>query len=392
MLKKLIFIALGATVTSPVFAGGWETGKLDTAFTYEDGNYAEVSYGSLDYSIKGKIDSGVTHDMAKDQTRLSLSGKFQIGNLHIGLTSFDSGAIQMDGQSAAADQSTCYTNLGAFKVAVDNADTNAQGAALADMKTNCSIVPSADVYLRTNALIARYGVNDQLSVIGGIRQINLADSTVATAKTNYTINAKSGSGVVYGFAYEVPSIALKAEVVRAESTSIGVSGNASGGLAGASVLPLLDSSTVGVPETLTLKFQTGVSQKTLILASAHHAKWGSAQIIADVAGDSLDVSSAFQDTTAYSLGLAHRINERTIASLSYSQEEGSGSTSTSAFTMTNGSKSLSLGVKYNIDAISITGGLTHSKVGDVTVSSSGLSSIYKGNSVTAIGIKVGYNF
>lgn len=392
MLKKIILIALGATVTSPVFAGGWETGKLDTAFTYEDGNYAEVSYGSLDYSIKGKIDSGVTHDMAKDQTRLSLSGKFQIGNLHIGLTSFDSGAIQMDGQSAAADQSTCYTNLGAMSAAVASADLAGQGAALANMKTNCSIVPSADVNLRTNALIARYGVNDQLSVIGGIRQINLADSTVATAKTNYTINAKSGSGVVYGFAYEVPSIALKAEVVRAESTSIGVSGNASGGLAGASVLPLLDSSTVGVPETLTLKFQTGVSQKTLILASAHHAKWGSAQIIADVAGDSLDVSSAFEDTTAYSLGLAHRINERTIASLSYSQEEGSGSTSTSAFTMTNGSKSLSLGVKYNIDAISITGGLTHSKVGDVTVSSSGLSSIYKGNSVTAIGIKVGYNF
>lgn len=392
MLKKITLIALGATVTSPVFAGGWETGKLDTAFTYEDGNYAEVSYGSLDYSIKGKIDSGVTHDMAKDQTRLSLSGKFQIGNLHIGLTSFDSGAIQMDGQSAAADQSTCYTNLGAMSAAVASADLAGQGAALANMKTNCSIVPSADVNLRTNALIARYGVNDQLSVIGGIRQINLADSTVATAKTNYTINAKSGSGVVYGFAYEVPSIALKAEVVRAESTTIGVSGNASGGLAGASVLPLLDSSTVGVPETLTLKFQTGVSQKTLILASAHHAKWGSAQIIADVAGDSLDVSSAFQDTTAYSLGLAHRINERTIASLSYSQEEGSGSTSTSAFTMTNGSKSLSLGVKYNIDAISITGGLTHSKVGDVTVSSSGLSSIYKGNSVTAIGIKVGYNF
>ena len=330
--------------------------------------------------------------MAKDQTRLSLSGKFQIGNLHIGLTSFDSGAIQMDGQSAAADQSTCYTNLGAMSAAVASADLAGQGAALANMKTNCSIVPSADVNLRTNALIARYGVNDQLSVIGGIRQINLADSTVATAKTNYTINAKSGSGVVYGFAYEVPSIALKAEVIRAESTSIGVSGNAYGGLAQGAILPLSDSSTVGVPETLTLKFQTGVSQKTLILASAHHAKWGSAQIIADVAGDSLDVSSAFQDTTAYSLGLAHRINERTIASLSYSQEEGSGSTSTSAFTMTNGSKSLSLGVKYNIDAISITGGLTHSKVGDVTVSSSGLSSIYKGNSVTAIGIKVGYNF
>ena len=38
--------------------------------------------------------------MAKDQKRMSVSGKFQIGNFDIGLTSFGSGAIQMDGQNA----------------------------------------------------------------------------------------------------------------------------------------------------------------------------------------------------------------------------------------------------------------------------------------------------
>jgi hypothetical protein len=47
MIRKLTLTALCALVTSPAIAGGWETGKLDTSFLYEDSNYAELSYGSL---------------------------------------------------------------------------------------------------------------------------------------------------------------------------------------------------------------------------------------------------------------------------------------------------------------------------------------------------------
>ena len=55
MIRKFTLTALCALVTSPAVAGGWETGKLDTSFLYEDGNYADLSYGSLDYAINATI-------------------------------------------------------------------------------------------------------------------------------------------------------------------------------------------------------------------------------------------------------------------------------------------------------------------------------------------------
>ena len=295
----------------------------------------------------------------------------------------------MDGQAAAADVTTCYTNAGQLAAAASG--SAAQATALADMKTNCSLVPTADINLDTDAVVARYKVNEQFSVIGGIRKINLAPSTVSTLKTNYTINGSSGSGLIYGFSYEVPQIALKAEVVRSEAKKLSASGFALGGLTQGATLPLSDSS-VSVPESLTLKFQTGIAENTLLMASAHKVKWGSAQIVANVAGDALDVTSSFEDTTSYSLGLGRKLNDNTSASLSYSWEDGSGSTSTSPFTMSNGSKTLSVGLKHRLEAVTLSGGVSYTKVGDVTASSGGLSAVYAGNSVTAFGLKVGYNF
>lgn len=391
MLKNIITgVSLVALSAGMAQAGGWETGALDTGFTFNDGTYAEFSTAKLNYSIGGKIDSGVTHGMAKDQSRSAASAKFQVGKLHVGVTTFDSGAIQMDGQSAAADRSACYANVGAMGAAVVAQNPGDQATALSNMKLNCSLVPSADVKLNTTGILARYEFNDRTSIIGGLRQVKLSSSTVSTLKTNYTIEPESDVGVVYGFAYEVPDIALKAEVIRSEAMTMPISGNASGGLV-TTALPL-SNSTVGVPEALTIKFQTGIAENTLLMASAHKVKWKASQITVDVAGDSFDVASDFADTASYSLGLGRKFSENTSASISYSWEKGSGPSSTSAFTMSNGSKTLSVGLKYQMEALSASAGLSYTQVGDVTSSSGGLSAVYSGNSVTAIGVKVGYTF
>ena len=388
-----IFVATCSIValsTGVLHAGGWETGTLDTGFTFNDGTYAEFTTAKVNYSIDGKIDSGVTHGMAKDQSRSAASAKFQVGKLHVGVTTFDSGAIQMDGQSAAADRNACYTNLGAMGLAVATSNAAGQLAALSDMKVNCSLVPSADVKLNTNGILARYGFNDRASIIGGLRQVKLSSSTVSTLKTDYTIEPGSDTGVVYGFAYELPDIALKAEVIRSEAMTMPISGNASGGLV-STALPL-SNSTVGVPESLTIKFQTGIAENTLLMASARKVKWKASQITVDVAGVDFDVASDFADSASYSLGLGRKFSENTSASISYSWEKGSGASSTSAFTMSNGSKTLSLGLKHQIEALSVSAGLSYTQVGDVTASAGGLSAVYSGNSVTAIGVKIGYAF
>ena len=354
-MKITSFACVGVLALSATSAhsGGWETGRLDSGVLYQDGNYVESSFGSLNYSINGTTQASVTHGMAKDQNRMSVSGKLAIGDFDIGLTSFSSGAIQMDGQNPAA---------------------------------GLSVVPSADVKVYTQALMVRYKLNDNFSLIGGARQVNLKASSVKTLATTYDVDATKKTGALYGLAYERPDIALRLEVLRAESLSMPLTGGAT-----------VASGTLVVPEATTLNFQTGIAKDTLLMASAHKVSWGEGQITVLGPVPQLNIGSAFADTTSYSLGLGRKLSEATSASLTYSWEKGAGATSTSAFTMSNGSQTLSAGVSHKIGAMTISAGLSYTKAGDVTVGVpvpglGTLSSAYTGNSVKAFGVKVGYSF
>ena len=358
MLKYYAAVGTLALSTTAVNAGGWETGRLDTGFLYQHGNYVEASYGNLDYSVNATSTTFAKHGMAKDQSRMSVSGKFQIGNFDIGLTSFGSGAIQMDGQNA----------------------------------TGVSVVPSADVKLNTQAFMTRYSFNDKYAIIGGVRQAKLKASTLNTvAPADYSIEAVDKSGIVYGLAYERSDIALKFEVLRSEKIKIELTGDV---LFGGNTLPVTGS--LVIPEATTINFQTGIAENTLLMASAHRVNWKGSDVILDVAAaPPLNQASEFSNTTSYSLGLGRRLNEETSASLTYSWEKGTnpGGASTSPFTMSNGSETLSAGGQHKIGSITISGGISYTKAGDVDVThSSGLTASYADNSVTAVGIKFGYNF
>ena len=390
MLKYYAAVGTLALSTTAVDAGGWETGRLDTGFLYQDGTYVEASYGSLDYSVNGTTQANQKHEMAKDQKRMSLSGKFAAGGFDIGLTSFGSGAIQMDGQGAAVDTTACKTALQQYTIAAA-----ATPQVPADMLTqanlmgaNCSVVPSADVKLNTQALMARYSFNDKYSVIAGVRQSSLRKSSLDTLAAAYSIDAVSKTGAVYGFAYERPDIALKFEILRSESITIDLVGKA------ATILDV--TGTLVIPEATTINFQTGIAENTLLIASAHRVNWTGSDVKLNVAAaPSLNQASDFSNTTSYSLGLGRKLNEATSASLTYSWEKGTnpGGASTSPFTMSNGSETLSAGVQHKIGSITISGGISYTKAGDVDVThSSGLTASYADNSVTAVGIKFGYNF
>jgi len=389
MLKYYAAVGTLALSTTAVDAGGWETGRLDTGFLYQDGTYVEASYGSLDYSVNGTTQANQKHEMAKDQKRMSLSGKFAAGGFDIGLTSFGSGAIQMDGQGAAVDTTACKTALLNYKIAAappqDAEDMSAQANL---MGANCSVVPSADVKLNTEALMARYSFNDKYSVIAGVRQSSLRKSSLNTLAAAYSIDAVSKTGAVYGFAYERPDIALKFEILRSESITIDLVGKAA--------TSLDVTGTLVIPEATTINFQTGIAENTLLIASAHRVNWTGSDVKLNVAAeDSLNQASDFSNTTSYSLGLGRKLNEATSASLTYSWEKGTnpGGASTSPFTMSNGSETLSAGVQHKIGSITISGGISYTKAGDVDVThSSGLTASYADNSVTAVGIKFGYNF
>ena len=241
MKRVLSTVALTAIISTPVYSGGWETGRLDNSFLYEKGNYAQFGVLSVNYDVGAKIQHPLApkSKMAKNQNRNAFAVKMGLGDFDLGLTRYHSGAIQLDGQGA---------NL-------DGCNPATEAIAL------CSVVPSADVTIYSTAYLAKYSINDNISVFAGMNQFALGDSTVTTIAGHYEVAAKTENVTVYGAAYERPDIALRVEAVFQEETTTSLA-------ASSSLSPLLPTTPVTgasytIPETMTLNFQIGIAEDTL---------------------------------------------------------------------------------------------------------------------------------
>ena len=367
-MKNLIKFTLAAAMLgSPVFSGGWEANRLDSSMMYQDGSYAEAGTSSADYDIQGTTQAGKKHKMAKDQTRTSLGFKTQYGDFDIGLTSYRSGAIQMDG-----------------------ANGHSAGCSLLNLAA-CSVVPSADVEVNSLALLARYRINENMSVLGGLNRYDVSNGTVTTLLGHYVVSGDEMAPIV-GAAYENKEIALRAELIMQIETDVALTAASSTGPAVAT--SAVTGATMVLPQTLTLNLQSGIAEDTLLFGSIHKADWADAQIVIplNAVGPVPNTGSAFSNTTAYSIGLGRKLTDDLSILGSYSMEDGGGATSTSSFTMNDGHQTLGLAARYTYENMTITGGYSYAKVGDVTVTSSGLTSTYTDNKVTGIGLKVGFSF
>ena len=386
-MKNLVkFTLAGMLLGSPAMSGGWEASRLDTSMMYNDGGYAEIGTSSISYSINGTTQAAVEHKMANDQTRTALGFKQQFGDFDVGLSRYMSGAIQLDGQATAAQAAGC--------------------SPLTLVVAPCSVVPSADVEATSLALMARYRINDNMSVLGGLNRYSVSDANVTTLSGYYVVSGDEMAPVA-GAAYENKEIALRVELLVQVETDMALT--AASSVAAAVPTTAVSGATMVIPQTITLNFQSGIAEDTLLFGSVHQADWDTAQIAIpentagiNPAGGTLtvdDVGSDFSSRTAYSIGVGRKINETLSVLGSYSTEDGGGATSNDPFTLTDGSQTIGVGARYTQDNMTITGGYSYTKVGDVTVTHlaapgvpSGLTATYADNKVTGIGIKIGFSF
>ena len=359
------------TASTLAIAGGWETGTLNSSILFEEGNRVEISSGNLTYDVRGSASvvstaspstvllPGQKHKMAKDQTRTSLSVKFDVGSFDIGIYRYDSGAIQLDGTNSTVP----------------------------------TVTASGDVDLSALALMVKRDLDNGLSVGVGVRENSLkSGGTVSTlAGVTYTLGSARETGMVGSLAYSIPDIALRAELVLEGQVNMPLDVTLSNGV------PV--SGTLKVPNTTTLNFQTGIAKDTLLYASIRSAAWNSNQVVVDAAVDALDISSDFDDSTTYSIGVGRKLSDNLSASVSYTSESGGGSTTTSGFTLRDGYNTFGLGLKYTMENLDISVGYSQTAAGDVTASipnptdtSQTLKTVYKNNRVYALGFKVGFNF
>lgn len=385
-------------------AGGWEASKLDTSFMYKDGGFADFSYASLDYNVKANATSNggtldVTgHKTAKSQTRPTFSVKMGYGNFDFGVTSFTSGNIQMQGGAG----SMIDPNIN-FQTPANPTGTNLPTVAQPDGAT---FVPDADASLSSLTFMGKYSLSESFDVLLGATQNSLNKSRISTILGTYDVEAKTATSSVLGAAFSKPEIALRVELLFQPKSTIKANSDFTKGAAGDDYAFALSSGTITIddvadftttlsrPETMTLNFQSGIASDTLLYGSIHRASWKSSQITVATGNTVSNVESDFTDTTALSLGVARKINEQLALTASLSSEDGGGKTSTSLFTQSNGSQGISLGARYTIDNITISGGYNYTNAGDVTVSSSAgvQQAVYKNNNVSAIGLKIGFAF
>ena len=79
----------------------------------------------------------------------------------------------------------------------------------------CSVSPSASVIIVSTALLARYAIDDNYSVFGGINRYTLNDGDSVTTLTGYyEIDAEDKTLPTIGAAYEQKEIDLKIELIN----------------------------------------------------------------------------------------------------------------------------------------------------------------------------------
>lgn len=397
------FIVTTAAILSATSAtaGGFEASRLDTKFMYEKGNYAELSYGSLDYDVKADTrtvqNTRLNENSVKtSQNRNVGSFKTKYGGFEVGLTRFKSGTIQLDGNA---------TNY-ALNAAGCTDPTDANQAAC---RTG-GPVPKTDVNLNTVALLGKLDVSNEVEFMVGLKRNKLGDSTVTTSRGTFTLTGESNTSGMVGFAYSKPEIALRVELLVQPSskisaaTSFAASNWAKGLILSAAnpdPAPDCDNSdfaatlntTMSTPASQTLNFQSGVAKDTLVFGSIHRVDWASAQINAETGCSATRAASAFWDTTTYTIGAARKLSDSLALTASVASETGGSNTTTSLFTVNNGYKAINLGAQYKIGKVTISGGYNYTKLGDITVTD-GTSdyAIYKNNKVSALGIKIGVSF
>ena len=380
-MKKLWAVPI-LFAASQATAGGWEASTLDTSFMYQQGNYAEVGTASVTYDVKATTQgNSAKTKMAKNQTRTAFAFKTDVGGITLGLARYMSGAIQLSGGDAA--KAGCVPDPTSLAIGL------------------CSVVPSADVTVNSLALLAKYKLNDEFSLLAGANQYSIASGANVTALTGYYEVSGDATVPTFGAAYEVSDIALRVELIAQSETKVSNFKAQSHFAAAGNVTALTDvtAETMRIPASTKLNFQSGVAENTLLFGSINQVNWKSAQIVIPAIGDGSagtgvdGISSSFASKATYSIGVGRKFTQQISGLISYTTEAGGGKTTADAFTLRNGYQSISLGGRYTTGNMTISGGYNYTLPGDVELTHpSTLTASYKNNTVSAFGLKLGFSF
>lgn len=366
--------ALMLTSTS-LIAGGIERAPQSLAALFEDGNYAELSFGGVDPTVDGRDVAGFrTGDVAQGYGFVGFAYKHQF-NDNI------SAAIIVE-QPFGADLLYPMAPAGSPVLGGTRVEVNSV----------------------TYTALARYTFANNFSIHGGLRGSN-ADGGVtldglgysSTAGYDLKLDRQWGMGYVLGAAYEIPDIAARVSLTYNSPIDHDFRMTESGGPLPAT---FTGDYTVTTPRSWTLEGQTGIAANTLLFGSVRWVKWSEFQVdnflfpIATPMGEIPLVE--VEDTTTYSIGLGRKFTDSWAGSVSFLYEPERGD-SASPLAPTNGRKGVTVAAVYTKDKLKVTTGINYTKLGDADlgVGVSGAKTTVarmEDNDAWGMGVRIGYSF
>lgn len=383
MKKALVSASALALMGGAALAGGIERTTQSALVLFEEGNHAELSYGSVSPSLTG---SNVAAFPAQDID--NVAGQYAL----------PSAAIKMD-LNEKLSAAIVYDRP--FGADIGYEDGNIPlGGTTADANTNAM------------TFLLKYNLNDNFSIYGGLRR-QKAEGEITLrglaygAVSGYTVvlDEDWATGYVLGAAYERKDIALRVALTYNSEITHDMATTESGplidpdGPGPTPALPLLagtSTTEVKTPESWNLEFQTGVAPDTLLFGSIRHVTHSQFRVdptqFVTVTGDGL---IDLDDTTTYRLGLGRRFNDRFAGSISLAYEA-PGDALVSPLSPSTGYTSLALGGSYAItEDVTLSGGVSYTWVGDAqpeTGTPDTARASFEDNTVTGVGLKIAYRF
>ncbi|WP_377505613.1 transporter [Octadecabacter sp. R77987] len=339
------FLTTGAALlltTTSAFAAGLDRSGQSIGVIFEEGNYAELSFGSVTPSVSSAALGGA--NMAPSYTQFGFAYKHQFDeNLSLSL---------IVDQPYGAD--VAYVGLPIAGV-IDSLGITAVG---------------------------RYEVNENISFHAGLRFLQTSGELTLGGFSN-TYDPASGTGYLIGAAYERPDIALRVALTYSSAIEI----THDGVLAPTTLV-------AAFPQSVNLDFQTGVAADTLVFGSIRWAEWSAASLT-----ESFPAVGQFyapsNDGMTYNIGVGRRFSDNLSGSITIGYEAAQGGIA-SPFAPTDGNLSLQVGAAYTLDSgVEVSGGVRYIHIGDATADFTpfgGGPADFTDNSAVAVGLKVAYNY
>lgn len=364
MFRKIGLVAACACSATALHAGGLERTTQSPAILFEDGRYMELNFGYGAPDVSGTVGGGTVPSG-------NMSEKF----LNFG---FAYKADLNDKLSYALIYDQPY-----------GAKVNYPGTFGVDPYPAAGSTAEFKSHALTGIL--KYRLQNNVSIYGGLRAQTIEAEANVPFLGAYTANGERdfAMGYLVGAAFEKPEIALRVGLTYSSAVDHSLRTTESSTALGAGNVSQTE---ITMPQSVTLDFQSGVAEDTLVFGSVRWVEWSESDITpADyetISGGGSLVSFA-DDRTTFTLGMGRRLNETWSIAGSVAYEKTTGSI-TGNLGPTDGFTSYGLAAVYNKDNVKVTTGVRYVDLGRATTTVLGAD--FEDNSAIGVGVKVGWQF